>query len=191
MSLEEYKLAVNEIANRVWEKFGPQEWRSANAYETIKQEVRFSSWIVSISHAAKIRNYFGAELASTKMMEDVEKSLEQIVINNAAFHYKVRFVSNNRFLTVGEMGIEHQQKGWGSQCVFHGTEFETPAEFCLEIEAEEAADEFCAGYLAAGVTPPRIQIVGFNSANKEIPRGRMYVGPRRGLDQSREYTEQQ
>lgn len=181
MSLDAFTLSVEGIANVVWAKFGPDGWNSPAAYAEIKAQVQYCSWIVSDDHARQVLSYTkyapwqeGQSKRTTRadavsaMIHAVEEKLGRIVLDNEVFYWQVKFVETGRFLMMGEID---------SQPTSEERSFKVALTFCTEIEAEEAAEEFCIGYLAAGVVPPKIHIVGFNSAHQEIPHSKMFVGP--------------
>lgn len=193
MSLEDFQAAVQAIADKIWAKYGPRGLATSEAYQEIKAEVSFSSWMVSPAHKAKASEYCDQiqehryhsldMTVSEKFISCVEKTLSKICEENVVAYWCVRFIETKRFLMVGELDTPQS-------CV-EGKEFETPANFSNENEAEEAAQEFCNGYLTAGIEPPPIQIVAINIHNKEIPKGKIFVGkaPNKTIRQSYPMTE--
>lgn len=181
MSLDQFSASVEAIAVQVWTKFGPAGVAAAVAHEEIKAQVQFCSWIVSDEHARQVLSYTKyapwregqskrttREDAASAMIHAVQHRLKEIASQNEVFYWQVKFVENDRFLMAGEID---------SNPTSEDRAFKEALSFCTEIEAEEAAEEFCRGYIAAGMSPPKINIVGFNSVHKEIPHGVLFVGP--------------
>lgn len=184
MSLENFKTTIQEIANKIWIKYGLSSLTAPEAYEEIKSEVSFSSWMVSHSHREKILDYcdqiqnnyqeksvdniiFCQSISTVheKFIGCVKKTLKEIYKENAVAYWQVRFVETKRLLVVGELDCASQN----SQFSKFSEDFETAAIFFNKKDAEEAAQKFCDGYLIAGINLPQIQIIAINIRNQEIP----------------------
>jgi len=190
---EEFDKAVDAIAETVWLKYGPEgalyHSDSAAAYEEIKSLVKFSSWIVSPVHLEMTFGFtkqfhyavtgihqapFSAEQAIKGMIQLCCNRFMEIHSKNEVFYYKVHFVVQKRFLAHKEIYDEGDAPGPPLPPKGRVGLIED-ATFIAHIDAEEAAEEFCRAYLIAGMVPPKIQIVAFNSNHEEIPKPQQFL----------------
>ena len=110
MSIDQFNASVEAIATQVWHKFGPEGFRSPAAYEEIKAQVQYSSWIVSDTHARKVLEYTKTRSTTRadavgSMIHAVESRLDRLAIENEVLYWKVKFADIGRFLMAGEIDI--------------------------------------------------------------------------------------
>lgn len=177
---QDFIKSVEKIADGIWQKYGPAAYASSDAYNELKQNVRYSSWIVSPTHCKLVLQYTRAwsvspeqKLSDTDqaihgMTEIVWKKIQKIVSDNEVSYFCVYFPDQDRHLTYEDIFLDDRPpKVPMVKGMVEG--LSNAVRFMDNIGAEEAAEDFCKAYIVAGIKLPTISIVAFNSSDKAIP----------------------
>lgn len=182
--------AVEQLAYEIWNKYGPGAYASNEAYNELKEKVRFSSWIVSPAHRKDVVEFTKQlhsdsqqslyEQAIAGMVEFVWRQIKRIVSENSAQYFCVEFPDQNRWLTFEDIYSEERPpKVPMSKVQSDGTvtahQRSNAVHFRDSTEAEEHAEEFCKAYIISGMTSPTIKIVAFNKNDEPIPAAKMFI----------------